>query len=766
MTAAARYAAIVAASIGLALLVAFHATIVTSFASTIAGLATGYSIAIGELRFERGHVAVVGLHVARHGEPVLDAGRIDVTYDLGELLRGGEHRFGLTSVSVDDPHVTIIRHKDLSLNIVLPKGGGASPQLGVPLVFTARVRNGSIEIQDPYNPSPQAHLLHIGGINVDANVNSDHRTHYRVAAGVLSAPATGAVRNSPLAIVGTIDRDRRYAMHRITAADVPVAGFVDYFIDSPAARFLTGDVRDLDVRLFSLDTAAATPYHLGGWFRIDGIGARVIGIDGPVGHLRGKLYLSDNGILAPRIDADINGTPIVTGGGFFDFARPQFLIGVSGSADLRTMRGFFTFLADQPVGGRVRFTTLIEGDVGKPLIFARVQLPAASWGDFPFRAGHGLVAYYADQVTMAPLEAHYGPIDAVIRGGMALSNHIDSEFVARISGPGRALPYLDRVAPDIGLQGIAVVAGRDLPLRARGLLYGGGRGTDLSAFVAVDEKGRGEFGPINFTRPDGSEFSGSFALDRPDSSSGFWAWMHHFRFRDPGTQATLPGVTLPEFPMFGGVLDGAFAGGGAPSDFTLAGHVDGTGMEFLGIPVSSAAVDFGGTFHELRLQRIDARGAWGHIAGAGAVAIPGAFVLRGMFDGTLQGLQRFTGDIGATGDASGPFAIAVDGPRIVVQTNGVRLHHALIHGIALDGFDGTLAVDPGGTLDLYGARARLGEATSSPRGRGRAGSPSPPQICPRNAWVRLACRSPEGCSASSGARRSPTEHPRSKVASR
>jgi hypothetical protein len=706
--AAARYAAFISAGIVLALLVAFHATVVKNVLSTVAGLATGYSIAMGELRFQRGHVAVVDLHVARHGEPVLDAGRIDIVYDLRELLRGGTHGFGLVSVSVASPHLTIIRHKDLSLNIEVPKGGGNTPNLGPALFFTARVRDGSIEIHDPYNPSPQAHLLHLGGINVDANVDSGHRTHYRIAAGVLSAPTTGAVRTSPLAIVGTIDQDHRYAMHRITAADVPVAGFVDYFIDSPAARFLAGDVRDLDVRIFSLDTGATAPYHLGGSFRVEGIGARVIGIDGPVGHLRGKLYLTDNGILAPRIDADINGTPIVTGGGFFDFARPQFRIGVSGSADLRTMRGFFTFLQHEPVAGPVHFTTLIEGDVGKPLIFARVQLPAVSWGAFPFRAGHGLVAYYADEVTMAPLEAHFGPIDAVIRGGMALSNHIDSEFVANISGPGRALPYLDRVAPDMGLGGIAVVAGRDLPLHARGLLYGGGRGTDLSAFIAIDEKGRGEFGPIDFTRADGSEFSGSFTLDRPNSSSGFWAWMHHFRFYDPGKQTTLPGVTLPEFPTFGGVLDGAFAGGGAPSDFTLAGRVNGTGMEFLGIPVSSAAVDFGGTFRELRLQRIDARGAWGHIAGAGAVALPGAFVLRGTFDGTLQGLRRFTGDIGATGSASGPFAIAVDGPRIVVQTNGVRLHDASIHGIALDGFDGTLAVNPGGSLDLYGARARLG----------------------------------------------------------
>ncbi len=707
VSAAARYAAIATAAVVGALLAVFHGTALPWAVSTGAGLATGYSIAMDQLRFERGHVAVVDLHVARHGEPVLDARRIDVTYDLGELLRGGAHRFGLHSDSVDGPHLTIIRHKDLSLNIELPNGGAATPGPGAPLLFVARVLDGSVEVRDPFNPSPQAHLLRIGNIDVDADIDSAHRTRYRVTAGVLSAPSTGEVRANPLTIAGTIDQDRHYAMHRIRAGDIPVAGFVDYFVDSPAARFLRGDIRNLDLRMFSLDTSTGGPLHLGGSVRVEGIGARVVGIDAPVGHLRGVLYLSDNGILAPRIDGDIDGTPIVTGGGFFDFARPQFRIAVRGAADLRTLRSLFSFLRDQPVAGLVRFTTLIEGDVGKPLIFARVALPDVSWGAFPFRVGHGLVSYYEDQITMAPLEGHYGPIDVVIRGGMTLSNHVDSEFAAQISGPGSALPYLDRVAPDVALQGVAIVAGRDLPLHARGLLFSEGTATDLSAFIAVDERGRGEFGPITFDRRDGSEFSGSFALDRPNSNGGFWAWMHNFRFRDPGTPATLPGVILPEFPTFGGVLDGAFAGAGAPSDFTLAGHVNGTAMEFLGIPVTDGSVTFGGTFHELRFTRIDARGPWGHVAGTGAVAIPGAFLLSGNFDGTLEGLRRFTGDIGASGAAAGPFAVAVDGPRIVVQTQGVRLRGARIRGLPLDAFDGTLAVNPGGSLEVYGARARL-----------------------------------------------------------
>jgi hypothetical protein len=719
VTSPARLLAILGASLAVALLVLFRGPILVWAVSTGAGLATGYAIGIGELRVDGRQAVIADLNVRRHGEPVLAVRRIHIVYDLGELLRGGAHRFGLISLSVEAPHVTIIRHKDHSLNIVLPHGGPRGPQLPSPLSFSARVRDGSIEIRDPFNPSPAAHLLRIEDVALDAYVNSEHRTRYRLTAGILRAPSDPAARSSRLAINGTIDRDRGYAMHRIQAADLPVAGFVDYFVDSPAARFLSGDARDLDLRMFSLASSPGSRLHFGGSVSVAGIAARVIGIEAPVAHLHGRLYLSDNAILAPRLDGAIEGTPIAAGGGFYDFAHPQFRIGVSGSEDLRRLRRFFTFLQTQPVQGRVAFTALIEGSVGKPLIYARVRLPDVRWSTFPFRRGDGLIAFYADEVTMAPLEGRYGPIDVVVRGNMGLSGHIDSEFVARLAGPGRAIPYLDRVAPDLMLHGDAVVAGRDLPLHARGVLYGRGPQTSLSGFVAVDERGRGELGPLTFRRADGGEFSGSFALDRPTSRSGFWAWSRRYRFRDPSGSARLPGVVLPEFPAFSGVLDGAFAGGGAPSDFTLGGRVDGHDMQFVGIPVTAASVAFGGTLHELRLGRIDAHGPWGHIRGAGAATIPGAFLLSGDFTGTLQGLRQFTGDIGASGEASGPFAVAVEGPRIVVQTRGVRLRGARIHGLPLEGFDGTFAVGPSGAIRVYGLRARLaGSELVATRGSG------------------------------------------------
>lgn len=724
MTHRARYAvaaAAVLALLGLAAL--FSRTLLRLAVATGASLATGYNISLGDLRFDRSHLALVDLHV-RHGrDPVLDVARIDVTFRLHDLFRPGRRLLGLASVSVDAPQITIVRHKDQSLNINIPHGGAGGPPPQVPWLFTARVRDGTLTVRDPYNPSPQAHLLRVAGIDVDATVSSDHLTRYRVRMDVLQPRPGGGMRAFPVTAGGTVDQDRGFALHRIQARSVPVAGFVDYVVDSPAARFEAGLVHDVDVRLFALNFSPKNPqpYHLGGTVRVEGVDARVVGLDSPVRDLSGRLYLSDGGILAQRIDAKIQGSPIVTSGGFFDFERPQLRIAVRGAADLTTLRSLFTFLRDQPVAGPVRFTTLIEGGVANPLIFAHVNLPHVSWGAFPFYDGAGTVAYYDNAVTMVPLEAHYGPLDVRVRGQLALSSHVDSEFAVRLHGPGRAIPYLDRVAPDIEMEAIGVAGGRDLPLHGRGLLYDGGSGTTLSAFLSVDEHGRGEFGPIDFSRPGGSTFSGSFTLDRPHSESAFWGWAQHFRLTDPAHPATLPGVVLPDFPHLGGVIDGAFAGGGHPSDFTVAGHAQGVDLEFAGIPVSRGSAGFGGTFHELALGPIEATGPWGHITGRGAVAIPGPFFLRGAYDGTLEGLQRFTGDLGAHGRAAGAFALAVDGERILIQARHVALAGATIHGVPLTRFDGTLAIEPGGRLDVFGAEAGLAGATLVAAGGGPGG---------------------------------------------
>ena len=62
-----------------------------------------------------------------NGQPFLDADRIDVSYSLRDLLPGSQHRFGLLSVTIDRPFITLIHNQNGTYNISLPPSAAAGP---------------------------------------------------------------------------------------------------------------------------------------------------------------------------------------------------------------------------------------------------------------------------------------------------------------------------------------------------------------------------------------------------------------------------------------------------------------------------------------------------------------------------------------------------------------------------------------------------------------------------------------------------------------
>ena len=68
----------------------------------------------------------------------------------------------------------------------------------------------------------------------------------------------------PFTIVGTIDAERGYAMHRARAARFPLRALANYFADTPVVRILKGRARNFDARLFAFDVQpnVAPSYHV------------------------------------------------------------------------------------------------------------------------------------------------------------------------------------------------------------------------------------------------------------------------------------------------------------------------------------------------------------------------------------------------------------------------------------------------------------------------------------------------------------------------
>ena len=102
----------------------------------------GYGLELGDLRVAGDGMTIAGLRLSRDGKPLLDARRIDVRDNSRELLPGSSHRFGLKSIDVDEPVVTISRDAEGNFNLPVPAAGNAGPSLPrLPIAFRCGSRS-------------------------------------------------------------------------------------------------------------------------------------------------------------------------------------------------------------------------------------------------------------------------------------------------------------------------------------------------------------------------------------------------------------------------------------------------------------------------------------------------------------------------------------------------------------------------------------------------------------------------------------------------
>jgi autotransporter translocation and assembly factor TamB len=144
----ARIAAAAAAVIVVCLvaLLAFGHALATSLIAGAASSFTGTKISFSAMQLNGHRLFLHDVRVtSKAGEPIASIRSIDVRYSLGDLLHN-TRKFGLQSIAIDAPQITIVRHPDGTLNVPIPKGGPSSPSGGPPFVFTVAVRDGSLKM--------------------------------------------------------------------------------------------------------------------------------------------------------------------------------------------------------------------------------------------------------------------------------------------------------------------------------------------------------------------------------------------------------------------------------------------------------------------------------------------------------------------------------------------------------------------------------------------------------------------------------------------
>ena len=288
-------------------------------------LATGYDVRLGDAQLGWGHAVLRDVHLRSRGDPFSTPTGSTSTTRCAISSRG-HHRFGFVGIAIGRPTLTLVRHPDGTYNVVAHgiavQPPTATKHAATPLLFSARLRNGTIRLVDRAPLQPDLAEQSIVDLTIDASVDSETRTSLRVAGTWLGRRAAGApLERWPIAARSTIDDERGFAIHRLRAAHLPIRGVLGFVLHAPVARFDDGMLHDVDVMVYAPDVVADTPivYHLGGGAGFTG-GRLAVGVLArPIRDLRGRVVLSDDGVTTPRIDGSLAGVPLRAQGGMFDF---------------------------------------------------------------------------------------------------------------------------------------------------------------------------------------------------------------------------------------------------------------------------------------------------------------------------------------------------------------------------------------------------------------------------------------------------------------
>jgi hypothetical protein len=483
------------------------------------------------------------------GEPIASIDRLSLAYDLRDLF-AGRRLFGLTSVAADAPHVTIIRRPDGTYNIPVLQLPAKKPGKQTPLILHARVNNGSIEIIDQgRNADPLARHLYAERVDVDADLSMASRSSYRANL----AYGERSDRLYPVRGSGSIDADGLTDQHW-SAAALPVAGAVNFAVNSPAMRLRAGVLRGADLRYFALSGGNGPP-QLAATGVLEGGRIAIAGLAKSVDDVRGIVDVFGGGLLTPRLDASLAGVPVRVSGGLYGLSDPHLRLIVRGNGDLARLRLAFAQAQRLPMRGPLNFTLLIEGRAVAPLTWIALQSAGIVYGPARIEKPGGLIAFDGRQADIVRFGARYAGANLNASGSVALVHQTNAlEMLLGVQTSADALPYAAMLVPGMSFNGTALAQAADLRRIGLGGVVSGTSATErLDAIFNVDSRGSGSIGPLLVLGNRGSIYA-RIALDHPhDASLGLI---------DARNVPIAPAKAVASATLFGGESKGAIAVGG------------------------------------------------------------------------------------------------------------------------------------------------------------------------------------------------------------
>jgi autotransporter translocation and assembly factor TamB len=450
------------------------------------------------------------------GEPIATVDKVALTYDWHDLLPGGKRLYGLKSASVYRPNLTVIRHTDGTFNVPVLRLPSANGGVGKPLRTRLRIIGGTADLIDgSRNAVPGLRNLYLRGLHFDADIASDDRSNY------VAGFEYGENRSQlyPVRGRGTIDVHNGYMDQHWMADAIPVAGAVNFLVDSASLRMRGGELRDVDARYFALRSAGGTLHpHLAATAFLNRGRIGVAGLAAPVERIVGSVNVYDDGLVTPQLDAFLRGVPVHVSGGIYNLHDPRVRIAVAGSGKLSRLRTAFVAARRLPIEGVLRFAVLIEGKTSRPTTWIDFRSPAIAYASTKVDRVTALVGLSESEADVVHLHASYNGTDLDAAGRATLRKSAESApMLVAVRSPSGAIPFAGSLLPGMPMQATALASASDpKAFGVRGVLVGTSATQRLAGLFDVDERGVGTVGPIRLDSKRGG-FYARIALDRPNS---------------------------------------------------------------------------------------------------------------------------------------------------------------------------------------------------------------------------------------------------------
>ena len=660
------------------------------------GAATGTNLSIGHLSMHGGHAVVDNVRMSAHGEQLAYIPRVDVRYNLHDLLPGSRHLYGLRAIAMYHPRITVIHNPDGTYNLPHLGKGGPSKKSAAPMNFTMRVVDGSLAVIDNTRLDPKARRLFIGNVNVTANVNTGGRTHYTASMAYEDAGAAYPINGH-----GTIDKAIGLNYQRWTAAHVPLPQLVNYALNNANLRLRAGFLDNLDVRYYG--KIAATADLRGGRVTMQGVAA-------PIENVHGPLDVTSAGLTTPHLDATIAGAPIHVNGSIYDLSHPHFRLVVHAHGEVARLKNLTASAARLPVRGPIDLALLVEGAVRTPLALILTHSPQIDYRAMPLRNPNGLIAFDGHTATIVNFGVQYGGFTLAARGRMALIKEPNAlEAVATVNGPSDEVPYLSSLFPGMTLDGTVLATANSLKrVDTHGVLEGSGAGSLASVFD-VASNGVGTI-VVRQAHHDQALYA-KVALDHPHDTMDALVRANGFAIA-PHTGAALPGLAMKALPPVSGTISGDVFASRQHNALGMMGNVALSGARYGKISIDKAQARFAGAPGNVRVASLGANGNFGTIHATGTIAGTNHVALEGRYSGSLSQIAHIAGNLPAKGVVDAPIALVYNGGRSVAQIREARFNNASIRGIPIEGLSATIAIAPK-SIDVYAAHAKVAHGGSA-----------------------------------------------------